>query len=161
PGGPSGDQRSLALLDFDVASLKFSNPKIAHTPSASEPVTFSSWLPNDAGVVFQIEKANPSETWAGTWEGDTAEIWWYSVKNNQAFRLEKLNGAGYPSGNGGSHPAPQEAVLNSEPTVNPIASGGYAWVVFTSRRMYGNVATLDPWLSSPVKYDATKQITDK
>ncbi|HEX4513706.1 MAG TPA: hypothetical protein VH054_09225, partial [Polyangiaceae bacterium] len=35
--------------------------------------------------------------------------------------------------------------LNYEPTMNPIASGGYYWVVFTSRRMYGNVATGDPW----------------
>ena len=30
-------------------------------------------------------------------------------------------------------------------TVNPVPSGGYAWVVFTSRRMYGNVATINPW----------------
>ncbi len=29
--------------------------------------------------------------------------------------------------------------------MNPIASGGYFWVVFTSRRMYGNVAAGDPW----------------
>jgi hypothetical protein len=39
--------------------------------------------------------------------------------------------------------------MNYEPTVNPTASGGYAWVVFTSRRMYGNVATIPPYCSDP------------
>jgi hypothetical protein len=29
--------------------------------------------------------------------------------------------------------------------VNPVASGGYFWVVFTSRRLYGNVITAAPW----------------
>ena len=37
--------------------------------------------------------------------------------------------------------------------MNPVASGGYVWVVFTSRRLYGNVATSDPWLSDPRSYD--------
>jgi hypothetical protein len=45
--------------------------------------------------------------------------------------------------------------------VNPIASGGYAWVVFTSRRMYGNVAQLSPWVSDPRNYPWRDQITDK
>ena len=49
-----------------------------------------------------------------------------------------------------------DTVLNYEPTVNPIASGGYIWVIFTSRRLYGNVATTDPWQSDPRNYDVTK-----
>ena len=36
----------------------------------------------------------------------------------------------------------EEAHLNYEPTILPIAIGGYYWVVFTSRRCYGN--TLAP-----------------
>ena len=48
----------------------------------------------------------------------------------------------------------QDPNYNYEPTVNPVSSGGYAWVVFTSRRMYGNVATIPPFTrnvtSSPV-----------
>ena len=35
--------------------------------------------------------------------------------------------------------------MNYEPTVNPIPSGGYFWVVFTSRRAYGNIASGDPF----------------
>jgi hypothetical protein len=47
------------------------------------------------------------------------------------------------------------------PTVNPVVSGGYAWVVFTSRRAYGNVATQDPFLSDPRNYNATQSVTTK
>ena len=39
--------------------------------------------------------------------------------------------------------------LQYEPTVAPIVAGGYAWVVFTSRRLYGNVATRQSLLQRP------------
>jgi hypothetical protein len=39
--------------------------------------------------------------------------------------------------------------------VNPVASGGYIWTIFTSRRLYGSVATTDPYQSDPRNYDAT------
>src|SRR5690606_27790029 len=51
--------------------------------------------------------------------------------------------------------------LNYEPTVNPIASGGYAWVVFTSRRMYGSVADIPPFCSDPRGVDLIDNITPK
>ncbi len=42
-----------------------------------------------------------------------------------------------------------DALYNYKPTVNPQVTGGYQWVVFTSRRMYGNVATINPFASDP------------
>ena len=45
-----------------------------------------------------------------------------------------------------------DTVENFEPTMNPIVSGGYAWVVFTSRRLYGNLATIAPSTSDPRDY---------
>src|SRR5262249_27804954 len=54
-----------------------------------------------------------------------------------------------------------DANLNYEPTVNPVASGGYAWVVFTSRRMYGNEATIPPFCSDPRGVDLIQNITTK
>jgi hypothetical protein len=99
-------------------------------------------------------------TWGGTWKGATDELWFYDLKSSSARRLDQVNGAGYLPTNA-DHPAGLDATLNYEPTVNPIASGGYAWVVFTSRRMYGNQATQDPWLSDPRNYDATTKITTK
>lgn len=51
--------------------------------------------------------------------------------------------------------------LNYEPTVNPIASGGYAWVVFTSRRLYGSVAEIPPFCSDPRGVDLIQNVTTK
>jgi hypothetical protein len=34
---------------------------------------------------------------------------------------------------------PNDSEQNYEPTISPIASGGYAWMVFASRRLYGHV----------------------
>jgi hypothetical protein len=39
--------------------------------------------------------------------------------------------------------------LNYLPAVAPTDVGGYSWVVFTSRRMYGNIADDDPWEAEP------------
>ena len=41
--------------------------------------------------------------------------------------------------------SPNDAQVNYQPTVNPVPSGGYYWVVFTSRRMYGNLLRDKPW----------------
>src|SRR5205814_2358354 len=73
--------------------------------------------------------------------------------------LDKLNGAGYlPVGASGHD---DDTTLNYEPTVNPVPSGGYAWVVFTSRRLYGNVATVNPFYSDPRFHDLTATATTK
>jgi hypothetical protein len=51
--------------------------------------------------------------------------------------------------------------VNYEPTVSPVGAGGYAWVVFTSRRMYGSVATIPPYCSDPRGVDLITNITPK
>src|SRR5262249_18777195 len=81
-----------------------------------------------------------------TWKGAQAELWIVDVPPTPGptmpVALDELTGKGYPPTNA-SHPS--DAILNYEPTVTPIPSGGYYWVVFTSRRMYGNVAPGDPY----------------
>jgi hypothetical protein len=160
----TGDQKSLALLDFD-GKTTFGNPRVVYTPPSGQSVTYSSFFPNDQGVVFETELSNPSGSWAFTWQQNTSELWWLDVVSGQAHRLDALDGYGATGAPylpaGGAHTAAQDVTLNYEPTVNPIASGGYAWVVFTSRRMYGNVAQLDPWTSDPRNYPWQDQITDK
>jgi len=52
-------------------------------------------------------------------------------------------------------------ILNYEPTVSPVPSGGYAWVVFTSRRLYGNIATVKPYWSDPRYVNLTATPTTK
>jgi hypothetical protein len=153
----------------------FSNPRILHTPANSTAggvgasVTFSSFLPSSTGVVFEVELAN-NGGWGFTWHQSTGELWWVDVASSQAHRLDQLNGYAsdgttvvLPDNSGAmaTHTAAQDATLNYEPTVAPIASGGYAWVVFTSRRMYGNVAQLEPWTSDPRDYPWLEEVTDK
>jgi hypothetical protein len=48
---------------------------------------------------------------------------------------------------------PDDQTLQYEPAVGPIVAGGYAWVVFTSRRMYGDIATRPPFESDPRYHD--------
>jgi hypothetical protein len=42
-----------------------------------------------------------------------------------------------------------DSKLNFKPMVNPQTTGGYQWVVFTSRRLYGNAITINPYASDP------------
>jgi hypothetical protein len=83
-----------------------------------------------------------------TWFGATAEIWIAKDGTKDARRLDALNGIG-PDGSSylpkrANHP--DDTKLNYMPTVNPVPSGGYYWVVFTSRRLYGNILTGDPYI---------------
>jgi hypothetical protein len=166
-GALNADQRSLAIMDFDGTSA-FSNPRILYTPTGTLPVTFSSFFPNSAGIAFEVE-LNGGSGWGFTWQNNTGELWWVDVASGTAHRLDSLNGydsAGnvyLPNNAGGAatHTSAEDATLNYEPTVNPIASGGYAWVVFTSRRMYGNVAQEPPWTSDPRDYPWLDEVTDK
>ena len=168
----TGDQISLAMLDFN-GSDAFSNPRVLYTPAVGRSVTYSSFFPNSAGIVFGIELSNPSGNFAFTWKANTSELWWIDVASGVPHRLDALNGYDSSGGiylpaqpalrDGGAtpHTPAIDVTVNYEATVNPIASGGYAWVVFTSRRMYGNVAQIDPWTSDPRLYPWLDEITDK
>ncbi len=171
-GTLTGDHASLGVLDFDGVSA-FSNPRLLYTPppgsAASVAVTFSAFLPDSASVVFALQLEEPSQFWGYTWGQNTSELWWVDLATKTAHRLDALNGLrldGTPylpdnAHGAATHRAAQDATLSYEPSVSPVAAGGYAWVVFTSRRMYGNVATLDPWQSDPRKYKWHEQVTDK
>jgi hypothetical protein len=167
----AGDNTSLAMLDFD-GNLTFSNPRILYKPPAGQ-VTYSSFLPDSSGIVFAVQLSGGP--FGFTWgpggrgpNGNTGEIWWVDVASGKARRLDALNGYGQ---NGApylpslpaatTHTPAQDATLNYELTVNPIASGGYAWVVFTTRRLYGNVATVDPWASDPRTSKWLENVTTK
>jgi hypothetical protein len=65
------------------------------------------------------------------------------------------------------HSATVEPYLNYEPTVNPQptydSSGNpeYYWVVFTSRRLFGNIATVNPFWSDPRRQNISQTVTTK
>ena len=60
-------------------------------------MTYSSFFPNAAGIVFEVELSNPTGDWGYTWSntaaiGNTGELWWLDVASGQAHRLDALNG---------------------------------------------------------------------
>jgi hypothetical protein len=169
-GGQSGDRRSLAVMDFAPPG-EFSSFARVFTPSnPSWTAIYPSFTPDGAGLVFELELVNNGRDVGGTRSGcdrsgtcsdvgSRGELWWLDLATKQATRLDKLNGAGsLPKGPNGHD---DDATLNYEPTVGPVASGGYAWVVFTSRRLYGNVATINPFWSDPRYHDISSTPTTK
>jgi hypothetical protein len=99
-------------------------------------------------------------------EGTHAELWWTDVASKTSARLDQLNGLGYlplhptygdalgtnlsqDGSDSLTPPSTADPTFNYEPTVLPQTSGGYAWIVFTSRRRYGNIATINPFWSDP------------
>lgn len=183
----TADGKSLAVMDFDSATHAFSNYRVVFTPgmngAPAGTVWYPSFLPTSSALVFHLEVLNDggknlAETRAGCDDknntnhcmdhGVRAELWWIDLKTNTPARLDKANGSGmtiphptaqYPGG--GDDFATIDAVLNYEPTVGPVPSGGYAWMVFTSRRVYGNVATMNPYHSDPRYFDLRTEATTK
>jgi hypothetical protein len=169
-GGAGADQKSLAVMDFAQPST-FSGFTSVHTPSAGTAV-WPTYLPTNDGLVFQLETVYNGRDFAGTRSqcdsggacsnaGTHGELWWLDLKTSAhaAVRLDKLNGKGYLPTGPNAHD--DDTTLNYEPTVNPVPSGGYAWVVFTSRRLYGNVATINPFWSDPRYHDISVAPTPK
>jgi hypothetical protein len=157
-------------MDFANASKTFSNFATIHTPAGNATAIWPSFLPTNDAIVFELETRYNGRDFGGTRSdcdssgacndvGTRAELWWIDLKTRTAHRLDALNGAGYlPQGPNGHD---DDATLNYEPTVNPVPSGGYAWVVFTSRRLYGNVATINPFWSDPRFQDIRTTPTTK
>jgi hypothetical protein len=163
----------LSAIDFVNASKTFSNPRALYTPPGGQHAYWPSFLPTNDGVVFQLETEYNGRDEAGTRSrcedpsgtnvchnrGTHAELWWVDLATKTAARLDKANGVGYLPLHDAAFPGDanqgipsdkdKDAEFNYEPTVNPVPSGGYAWIVFTSRRMYGNVATVNPFWSDP------------
>jgi hypothetical protein len=111
------------------------------------------WLPDSSGIVFHNTIRRSDGSPLSTWQNARAELWFIDVPQGgaagQAIPMSATNGIDAA----GNSILPKIAghdddyKMNYEPTVNPIPSGGYNWVVFTSRRAYGNVATGDPYMT--------------
>ena len=164
----------LAIAQVDLANHAMSNFQTLVTPASGKRVGFPGFLPDDSGIVFETQVRDPMSYCEGasaggleTRCGTRAELWWTTIQNPTPVALANLNGKGYlPIGpnnhgiGGASDPNDNldengwdDTTLNYEPTVLPVASGGFAWVVFTSRRMYGNQLTAVPFNSWPSSYD--------
>jgi hypothetical protein len=118
----------LGMLDYDEVNQKFSNYQILANISAEPYTTWPAFTPDGKTVIFQMGTTNMTA-------GGTGKLIAVDVATKQLTALHKLNGNGYmPAG-------ARDEDKNYEPTIAPLASGGYFWVTFTSRRTYGNKLT--------------------
>jgi hypothetical protein len=164
-GGQNG--RQLVSIDFDLGTHGFTNPqKLWEAGNQSnERPAFVTFLPSSDAVVFERRWAGDNDY--SSWHGAQGELWWVDLGTKTTKRLDAVMGIG-PDGksylptnaNGHDH----DETLSFDPSISPVASGGYAWMVFMSRRLYGNVATSHPEHSDPREYDThaacTSAVTD-
>ena len=168
-------QGALMVADYNASTHAFTNLKKLIAPAAGQRIGYPVFLPDNSGIVFETEtRSSQGDSVMVTRKGARSELWWTSLgANSTAQRLDWLNGkaggASYlpilPNNHGiagASDPGSSynetgldDTTLDYEPTVLPIVSGGYAWVVLTSRRAYGNQLVSVPWRSWPADYDST------
>ena len=189
-GSVTNPTQKLLVMNFDDATNTFSNPLTVVDDTGQPAETRPGWpafFPDGKSLVFHQQSAAGFDGNGlgalATRKGATAQILWAQVSATPAVTaLNRLNGKD-AMGNvylpklpaaismscvadtkevGNIDPDHSDDVdHNYEPTVNPVASGGYVWVVFTSRRMYGSVADIPPYCSDPRGVDLVQNITTK
>jgi hypothetical protein len=164
--GPANG-RKLVAMDFNLATKTFSNPRLLwEAPANDQRPSFVTSMPTSDAVVFQNrwQGAQGNNDTFSTWHGALGNLWWVDLATHTAHSLDRVNGIGTDGKSylpKGANNHDQDERLNYEPSISPVASGGYAWMVFMSRRQYGNVATSDPWAADPREHDIRKDITTK
>ncbi len=129
------DHTSLALsvYNYDATLKQVSSPVELVIPGndpALNGITFPSMSPDGKWIVYH-RGAYPSSLDTRFSPGDLYIA--SSEVPGQEVRLANANGDLYPFAAG-----ERDRFWNYEPTFAPRTSGGYAWIVFTSRRTYGN-----------------------
>jgi hypothetical protein len=125
--------KDLRLFDWSAASRRATRDRTlvaaGNDPSVGT-IAFPTVSPDHKWVVYQRGSNGSYDTRSGT--GDL-----YLNRTSAPggeIRLARLNGDKYPFAAGD-----RDRHANYEPTLAPVPSGGFFWVVFTSRRTYGNL----------------------
>ncbi len=141
----------LMGIPFDVKTLKATAaaktivaasgvpalPVLAY-PSGSPDGKWVIYQRNDGGTAHDTYDTRGHCGASGCVYDNRSDLYFASTAGGSEVPLTKANGTGYPFALGD-----RDKQLNFEPTFAPIASGGYFWVVFTTRRTYGNLQTAD------------------
>jgi len=136
----------LVIYDFAESSGVFSNPRTLVTTGGAGQAAFAfpSFSPDSKWLFFQ--GGNYSRAKYGTNQHGSDDLYVVSTQGGTPISLDQTNAAGVTFAD--------NLHLNYAPTVNPIAAGGYIWVVFTSPRNYGNLMVApDP--AQPAPLDTT------
>jgi len=141
--GEKAAGKTLAAMDVDwtTSPPTFGAPYTLRTAPTGV-AAWPSYFPDGTGVVYH--EGDRFDTVNGSNGGASyAEIKLFDTQDNSLHALPALNGwqadgttSYLPYGSS------EENRRNYEPSVLPLPVGGYYWVMFTSRRAYGN--TLAP-----------------
>ncbi len=165
----------MMTASYNASTQAFSNVQPLLSPAPGTRIGYPIFLPDDSGLLFETEvRTSQTDSVMVTRNGARSALWWVNLRQSaKPVPLDLLNGirggTSYLPTNANNHGTsgatdPQssysevgydDTTLNYEPTVLPLVAGGYAWVVFTSRRLYGSQLTAVPWLSWPPDYDTT------
>jgi hypothetical protein len=148
--------RVLSILDFDgkASPPAFSNARDLVTNTGTA-VAWPTFLPDGQAVLYHEGDSLDSDVFQGDFSPlgpQYAELRLVETADKTVKKLNALNGR---DANGQSvlpYGDTTEGRMNYEPSVLPVPVGGYYWVLFTSRRTYGN--TISPGSSNPSGSDA-------
>jgi hypothetical protein len=122
----------LRAFDWDEATQKAANDRLivpAGGDASKSYVSFPTASPDHAWVIYQRSNTMGSL-------GNASNLYAADSAQGTEVALDALNGAAYPFAAGD-----RDRNWNYEPTFAPVAAGGYFWVVFHSRRTFGNALT--------------------
>jgi hypothetical protein len=151
-----GQGHSLAVMSFARATTTFSG--LVDVVQTGDPAIWVGWpyfTPDSATVVYNTVDWGDYATWNNLGrnpgkhpnKGDLQAV---EIASKTVTPLDAANGIA--NGQVYLPYGAAEAHMNYEPTILPVAVGGYYWVVFTSRREYGNdITDADPYENHPAR----------
>ena len=131
----------LAIMDFDEATQAFSNytglALASSFTAGQQALTYPTFSPDSQWIAFNVAD-HPSGCDSSCDDNETqiSRIALQSVAATPAVDLKILSDPATANAADKNH--------TNEPTFNPVARGGYFWVVVTSMRDYGNRVTGTP-----------------
>jgi hypothetical protein len=136
----------LTLLDFDgkASPPAFSNSRdLIDQTGARKTVAYPTFLPDSNAIVYHEGDSFDSSGFVADGNAQSpaqyAEVRLLETDTKTVKPLKALNGYNAAGDLYLPYGATVEGQMNYEPNVLPLAVGGYYWVLFTSRRAYGNI----------------------
>jgi hypothetical protein len=143
----------LRMFDWDATGKKVSNERLILGVGSdpSQMIGYPTVAPDHSAIIF-------ARSSAAAWDSRNGPSDLYitdTVPSGKEVRLAALDGDGYPFAAGD-----RDRHYNYEPVFAPVPAGGFFWVVFNSRRTYGNLLTGTPdtvkqlWIAA-IRMDAS------
>jgi hypothetical protein len=148
--------RVLSIMDFDgkASPPAFSNVRDLVTNKGTA-VAWPTFLPDGQAILYHEGDSLDSDVFQGDFSPlgpQYAELHLVETADKTVKKLNAVNGRDAAGQLYLPYGETAEGRMNYEPSVLPVPVGGYYWVLFTSRRTYGN--TIAPGSSDPPGNDA-------